>query len=233
MLAVSICAAVKLSPRTKSPTKTTAEVLPRFGKPRQMALSTPHAPGAAALNQNGSSALPPGTRPAQPIARTILAALALLAFATAGFAIVRASTANQTKTAPIHTVVVTPPTAPTFSASDVQKATAKACTAWDTASMAIADASRKSAAAPKDWDNPITRAADAATSRVTLTQVSYLRTQVTSATPTDLRANLTNWQDLAVAIEHAQIARLGNSHDSLIAQQTSLNRTIESQCGLE
>lgn len=198
-----------------------------------MALSTPHAPGAAALNQNGSSALPSGRRPGQPIARTILATLALVAFATAGFAIVRASTANQTKTAPIHTVVVTPPTAATFSASDVQKATAKACTAWDNVSVAIADAGRKSAEAPADWANPITRAADATAARVTLTQVAFLRTQITQAAPTDLKRNLAAWQELAVAIEHSMVQQRASLNKQLIAQQTSLNRTIESQCGLE
>lgn len=200
-----------------------------------MALSTPHAPHGTSFNQNGSTATYstlPTTAP-RPIIQIVVATLAVLAFGTAGFAILRASTADHSSTAPVHTVVVTPPPAPSFSTNEIQAATGKACTAWDTASMALADASRKSAAAPKDWDNPVTRAADAASSRATLTQVSYLRTQITPATPNDLKTNLASWQDLAYAIEHAQLARLGNSHDSLIAQQSNLNRTIESQCGLE
>lgn len=200
-----------------------------------MALFTPQSPGGASYDQSPAAPVPFGTNTSRPrrTRRIAASALALLALGGAGFALVRASTGVSASATSDYTVVVTPPPSPMFSDGEVKAATERACKAWDTTSLAIADAGRVSTAAPPDWNNPITRAADAATSRVTLTQVAYLRTQVTAATPADLQHNLTTWQDLSVAIEHSIVQQQASVNKQLVAQQASLNRTLESQCGLQ
>lgn len=200
-----------------------------------MTLFTPQSPRGTSFNQSGSTPATfdtgaPNPRPGRQIVAT---ALAVFALGGAGFALIRATTGDYASETAAHTVVVTPPAAPAFSGSEVKTAADRACKAWDTASLAIADASRTSAAAPADWDNPVTKAADAAAARVTLTQIAYLQTQVTEAAPVELRRNISKYQDLSIAIEHAGVQRLTSVNNQLVAEQSTLNRSIESQCGLQ
>lgn len=133
-----------------------------------------------------------------------------------------------------RTAVIVAPPAPVYSADTIQAAKAKACEAWDTGGVAIANASKEVAAAPADWNDPLTRRAVAAEARTVLIETARIKASIGAATPPETRALLSEYVERGILIEDADLRHLGKTHDALVREQVSsgLSARIESTCGL-
>jgi hypothetical protein len=83
-----------------------------------------------------------------------------------------------------HTVNVVPPPPAAYSSAEVQAAKSSACAAWEQAALATASASRERAAvaaAPGSIEERFD--ARATEKRVSMAEISYLRTKIESAAP--------------------------------------------------
>ncbi len=90
-----------------------------------------------------------------------------------------------------HTVNVVAPPPATYTSSETEAAKAAACTAWDRMARSTALASRASAdALEQSWTSPESREALATEKRTGMAAFSYLRTQITDATPASADPNV-------------------------------------------
>ncbi|MFV9633932.1 hypothetical protein [Mycobacterium neumannii] len=160
------------------------------------------------------------------VAATALA-LAAGAAVTSGLALVRSVEPAQ------HTINVVAPPPATYSGSETQAARAVACAAWDRAARSTAVASRSSATAlEQSWRSPESVEALATEKRTGMTAVSYLRSQLTDATPASTAVPLHDWMGASINMLHA----LNMRHwDEAAREQTRANDLIDvirSECGL-
>lgn len=134
-----------------------------------------------------------------------------------------------------RTAVMVPPPAPVYSTDTIQAAKAKACGAWNAGGVAIANASREVAAAPADWNDPVTRGAVANEARTVLIESALIKASIGPATPPETSALLSEYLERGILIEDADLRHLGKTHDALVREQVSsgLSKRIESACGLK
>lgn len=184
-----------------------------------MAIYAPHRP-----TEHSPSARPrPGSR------RPMVLALVALGLSTTALA---AAALPFLQDGVRPSVVAVVAAEQTYSTSEVSLARDRACNAWDTAAAAMATASNAAADAPTDWDNPLTKAADANDARTALVEIAYLRDQITAATPKELADSLGRYQDLTIAIQHASVQRMASTLNSLSEKLNAESRSIQKTCGL-
>ncbi|GAT11686.1 hypothetical protein H7I77_00110 [Mycolicibacterium novocastrense] len=161
-------------------------------------------------------------------------AAAAAAFVVAGGAVVTSGLALAHLDQPArHTANVVPPPAPTYSSSGTQAARAAACGAWDRVARSTALASRASAEALKQsWNSTETSAALATEKLTGMTAVSYLRTQLTDATPASTAKPLYDWMAARIDMLHALNMRHWDEADREQKRGNDLIDVIRSECGL-
>lgn len=131
-----------------------------------------------------------------------------------------------------HTVNVVPLPPPTYS-SNTQAAKAAACSAWDRAARSTALASRASAEAiEQSWTSPESLAALATEKRTGMAAVSYLRTQLTDATPASTAIPLHDWMAANIDMLHALNMRHWDEAARELKRGNELIDVITSECGL-
>lgn len=132
-----------------------------------------------------------------------------------------------------HTVNVVPSPPPTYSSSDTQAAKAAACSAWDRAARSTARASRASAEAiEQSWTSPESRAALATEKRTGMAAVSYLRTQMSDATPASTAIPLHGWMAANIDMLHALNMRHWDEAARELKRGNELIDVITFECGL-
>lgn len=132
-----------------------------------------------------------------------------------------------------HTVNVVTPPAPTYSSSEKQAARASACAAWDRAARSTALVSKSSAEAlEQSWTSPESLAALATEKRTGMAAVSYLRAQLSAATPASTAIPLHNWMAANINMLHALNMRHWDEADREQKRGNDLVDVITSECGL-
>ena len=132
-----------------------------------------------------------------------------------------------------HTVNVVSPPPPTYSSSEKQAARASACAAWDRAARSTALASKSSAEAlEQSWTSPESLAALATEKRTGMAAVSYLRTQLTDATPASTAVPLHDWMAANTDMLHALNMRHWDEAARELKRGNDLIDVIMSECGL-
>ncbi|UJL31615.1 hypothetical protein HZU38_15245 [Mycolicibacterium vanbaalenii] len=159
---------------------------------------------------------------------------ATAAFVVAVGAVVTSGLALAHPTEPVrHTVNVVPSPPPTYSSSDTQVAKAGACTAWDRAARSTARASKSSAEAiQQSWTSPESLAALATEKRTGMAAVSYLRTQLSDATPASTAKPLRAWITTRIDMLHALNMRHWDEAARELKSGNDLIDVITSECGL-
>lgn len=179
----------------------------RYGRPMTMGYRRPHRTGVA-------------------VAATALV-LAAGAAATSGLALVRTVEPAQ------HTINVVAPPPATYRPSEVQAAKSAACSAWERSARSTASASRASAEAlEQSWRSPESVEALAAEKRTGMTAVSYLRSQMGSATPVSTERPLNDWIDARIDMLHALNMRNWDQADREQQRGNDLIGVIRTECGL-
>ena len=132
-----------------------------------------------------------------------------------------------------RTVHEVPPPPATYNSSETQAASAAACAAWDRAARSTAVASRSSAEAlEQSWTSPESRAALATEKRTGMAAVSYLRTQLTDATPASTAIPLHDWMAANIDMLHALNMRHWDEAARELKRGNDLIDVITSECGL-
>lgn len=179
----------------------------RYGRPMTMGVRRPHRSGLA-------------------VAATALV-LAAGAAVTSGLALVRTVEPAQ------HTVNVVAPPPTAYSSSEIETARRAACTAWDRAARSTALASKSSAVAlEQSWTSPESLAALATEKRTGMAAVSYLRTQLSAATPASTAIPLHDWMAANIDMLHALNMRHWDEAARELKRGNDLVDVITSECGL-
>lgn len=154
--------------------------------------------------------------------------LAAGAAVTSGLALVRTVEPAQ------HTINVAAPPPATYTSSEIETARQAACTAWDRAARTITSAGkqRASIAATTGRSSVETDEARTVEKRTTVTQMSYLRTQLTSATPVDIQAPISDWMTAQIDAMHGVNVRDWNASNAAITRGNDLVDVIDTKCGL-
>lgn len=157
---------------------------------------------------------------------------AWLSLAIAAIAAATAVTASSSPTdPPTQSASHVPVDQPVVPPSEVTAAKQKACTAWDSAAVAMTSASNAVADTPIGWDNPARQKARERESWVMLTQTAYLRSQIDPASPHELINLLREYNRLTLASQDAAVHRDGKAIDALIDQQNLITEKLEGLCG--
>jgi len=122
------------------------------------------------------------------------------------------------------------PSAPIYTASEINAAKVKACAAWDASAVAMTTASNLVAGTQPGWDNPDRIRARAHEARVVLAETAYMRTQLDPATPEAVRTSIEHYNALSFARQDAVAHQLGRVEDGLIDDQIVIVKQLESQC---
>ncbi|WP_067856809.1 hypothetical protein [Mycolicibacterium wolinskyi] len=155
------------------------------------------------------------------------AALAISALAS----IVSAAALIRPDKAAEHTVIVPAPP-PTYSAAESATAKEQACTAWLSASEAMAKTGNAVANAPLGWDEPETKEAIGMEARTALVQKAYLMSQVGPATPHETREGIREFVLAHGDYEEATMRRMGSEADAAIDRMNAAVKTVNTTCGL-
>lgn len=132
-----------------------------------------------------------------------------------------------------HTVNVVAPPPATYTSSQTEAAKAAACMAWDRVARSTALASRASAdALEQSWTSPESREALATEKRTGMAAFSYLRTQITDATPASTAAPLHDWMTASISMLHLLNIRHWDEADREQKRANDLIDAITSECGL-
>ncbi|WP_110802598.1 hypothetical protein [Mycolicibacterium iranicum] len=132
-----------------------------------------------------------------------------------------------------HTVNVVAPPPATYSSSETEAAKASACTAWDQVARSTALASRASAdALEQSWTSPESLAALATEKRTGMAAVSYLRTQLSDATPASTATPLHDWMAANIDMLHALNMRHWDDAARELERGNDVIDVITSECGL-
>ena len=179
----------------------------RYGRFMTMGYRRPHRTGVA-------------------VAATALV-IAAGAAVTSGLALVRPIAPAQ------HTVNVVAPPPAAHSSSETQAAKATAFAAWDRAARSTALASKSSAEAlEQSWTSPKSLAALATEKRTGVAAVSYLRTQLSDATPASTAIPLHEWMSANIDMLHALNMRHWDDADRQLKRGNDLTDVLTSECGL-
>lgn len=179
----------------------------RYGRPSTMGLWRPRGGGIA-------------------VAATALV-LAAGAVVISGLALVHTVEPAQ------HSVNVVAPPPATYSSSEIETARQTACTAWDRAARSTALASKSSAQAlEQSWTSPESLAALATEKRSGMAAVSYMRTQLSAATPASTAIPLHDWMAANIDMLHALNMRHWDEADREQKRGNDLIDVITSECRL-
>lgn len=181
---------------------------PRYGRVMTMGYRRPHRTGVA-------------------VAATALV-LAAGAAVTSGLALVRPLTPAQ------HTVNVVEPPPATYSSTDIVAAKNATCSAWDQAARTITSAGkqRASIAATTGRSSPETDEARTVEKRTTATQISFLRTRLSPATPSDISKPVSDWMASQIDAMHGVNVRDWDASNAAITRGNDLVDVIDAKCGL-
>jgi hypothetical protein len=130
-------------------------------------------------------------------------------------------------------VVPSPPTA--YSSSEIQAAKDTACSAWDRAARITAQASKASASAlgtNRDYQAPTSSGALLDEKRTRVAAVSYLRTQLSPATPNEVVEPIQQWIAASLDELHALVQRSWDAAEVALQRGNSLIDPVTSACGL-
>ncbi|RAV06670.1 hypothetical protein DQP55_23850 [Mycolicibacterium sp. GF69] len=132
-----------------------------------------------------------------------------------------------------HTVNVVPSPPPTYSSGDTQASKSAACAAWDQAARSITSVGkqRASIAATTGRSSVETAEARTAEKRTMTSQVAFLRTQIGPATPTEVRALITDWIGTQIDSMHGVNVRDWSASNDAITQGNDLVDVIDAKCG--
>jgi len=169
----------------------------------------------------------PRPRPAGIIA-------AATAFVVAAGATVATAVALASPIAPAqHTINVVAPPPASYSPSEAQTAKATACAAWEQSARSTASASKASAEAlEQSWTSPESVEALAREKRTGMAAVSYLRAEMSSATPVSTEKPLNEWIDARIDMLHALNMRNWDQADRDQQRGNDLIGVIRTECGL-
>jgi hypothetical protein len=134
-----------------------------------------------------------------------------------------------------HTVDVVPPPPATYSSADIQAAKDTACSAWDRAARATALAGKASAAALESERNsqaPESAAALAVEKRVGASQIAYLRTQISPATPPEVLSPIDDWITAQIDSLHWANVRDWTASNTANDRGNNLVDVIDGECGM-
>jgi hypothetical protein len=181
------------------------------------------------------SALPPtDDLPPIPVAdgprRGALACGVTALVVTAGAAMFSAVMLARPAPAAVHTIVMPPP-APVYSAEEVAAARAQVCKAWEVTSTAMAQATRSAAAAPAEWDDPLTREAHGYEARIALVESSYLESQLAPATPGELASAIHTYLVATFDQEDATMRKMGSQVNAAIDRGNAAIDRVNVACG--
>lgn len=173
---------------------------------------------------------PPTRRPRRAGIFAAAGALVTAAVATAATA---AALANPITPAQ-HTVNVVPPPPAEYSSAEVQAAKVAACASWDEAARALALAGkvRASLAESTGGSSPGTRNARTSEKLVATSQIAYLRSQTSDATPPELRKLIQEWTAAQIDSFHGANVRDWNSSNAARDRGNDLVDVIAPACGL-
>lgn len=204
-------------------------------------MTTYATPPAQPATQYGAPPAPPQPEDIRPFVpppgrrrRGIVAATGAFVFATCAAIATAVVIAHPVKPAE-HTVNVEPPSPVAYSSSEIQSAKAAACSAWDKAARTTAIASKASATALELEPNsqaPGSAAALAAEKRTGVSAVTYLRSAIGPATPSEVAAPLEHWIAASIDELHAMNQRDWNEADRARERVNNLVDVILPGCGL-
>lgn len=175
---------------------------------------------------------PPTRRTPRPRRAGIVAAAGALAIAVLATAATAAALANPIAPAQ-HTVNVVPSPPAEYSSSEVQAAKGLACAAWEQAARATATASKERAAvtpAPGSIDERFD--ARATEKRVSMAQISYLRTQLEPAAPKTVVEPIEAWIASEIDRLHFVNMRDWPAASAALTRGNDLVDVIAPACGL-
>lgn len=182
----------------------------------------------------GPPAQPPQTayRAPRPRPAGIIAAATAFVVA-AGAALGTAATLASPITPAQHTVNVVAPPPASYKPSEVKAAKSTACSAWEQAARSTASASKASAEAlQQSWSSAESVEALATEKRTGIAAVSYLRSQIGSATPASTATPLNEWVDARIDMLHALNMRNWDQADRDQQRGNDLIGVIRTECGL-
>lgn len=132
-----------------------------------------------------------------------------------------------------HTINVVPSSPPTYSSSEGDAAKNVACSAWEQSARSTASASRASAEAlEQSWRSPESVEALATEKRTGMAAVSYLRSQMSSATTVSTEMPLNDWINARIDMLHALNMRDWEQADREQQRGNDLIGVIRTECGL-
>lgn len=138
---------------------------------------------------------------------------------------------GRTSPAATDTDVMVPPAPPAFSAAEIDAAKTQACRAWASASTATTRASNAVAAAPHGFDDPAKRDALAFETRTILVETTYLRGNISAATPVNVASPIHDYLISTFDQEDATMRRMGSQVDAAIDRENAAAERIDSACG--
>lgn len=176
---------------------------------------------------------PPARRAPRPRRAAILTATSALIIAAAATVTAAASLANPT-TAAHYTVNVLPPAPADYSSAEIQAAKDTACVTWDKTARTIASAGNDRAALgdSSGGSSIDTEMARAAEKRTVVSQIAFLRTQISPATPSRVQALLGDWIATQIDSMHGVNIRDWKDSNAATKKGNDLVDVIVPACGL-
>jgi hypothetical protein len=198
---------------------TTTQPAPPYGGP----------PAAPPRYRGGPSVVPPRRRRRTGIVAAAGAFVIALA-ATTGAVL----TLTHPVTPAQHTINVVPPRPATYSSTEIQAAKDTACNTWDQAARTLASTSRGRAALADQTGagSPETRSARSSEKLVGLSQITYLRSQISPATPAEVLTPIDNWITAQIDSFHGANVRDWTASTAALDRGNTLVDVIDAECGL-
>jgi hypothetical protein len=132
-----------------------------------------------------------------------------------------------------HTVNVVPPRPAEYSSAEIQAAKGTACEAWEQAALATAAASKARAGVAPDPGSIDDRFdARATEKRVSMAEVSFLRTQIKPAAPETVVTPITAWIASEIDRLHSLNMRDWPTASAALQRGNDLVDVIAPACGL-
>lgn len=177
---------------------------------------------------------PTGDLPPVPVTgrprRGALAGAVTALIVTAGAALFSGVMLARPAPAALHTMVMPPP-APVYSAEEIAAARQKVCEAWEVTSTTMAQATRNAAAAPADWDDPLTREAHGYEARIALVESSYLESLLAPAAPVELASAIHAYLVATFDQEDATMRKMGSQANAAIDRGNAAIDRVNAACG--
>ena len=185
-------------------------------------------PAPPPQNAGGS----PTQRTPQPRRAGIFAAAGAFVIAAAATVATAAAIANPI-TPSLHTVNIVLPPPAEYTSAQIQTAKGAACTAWEQAALATGRASRERASvASNDGVMDARFDARANEKRVSMSQISYLRTQIEPAAPEAVVTPIEEWVASEIDRLHFDNMRDWPAASTALSRGNDLVDVIAPACGL-